>query len=83
MENYKLTKKITKYSSFKSENFPVWTEFPGQIIKIGTGRSMIRYIKSKATLHGAIYCPESFVMMLCYCADLKAMRYEPMYWIET
>ena len=81
MENYKLTKKITKYSSFKSENFkiPVWTEFLGQIIKIGTGRSMIRDIESKGKLHGAIYCPESFVMMLCYCAYLKAMRYEPMY----
>ena len=75
MENYKLT----KYSSFKSENFkiPVWTEFLGQKIKIGTGRSMTRDIESKAKLHGAIYCPESFVMMLC--SDLKAMRYEPMY----
>ena len=27
-------------------------------------------------LHGAIYCPESFVMMLRYCATLKVIRYE-------
>ena len=27
-------------------------------------------------LHGAIYRPDSFVMMLCYCANLKAIRYE-------
>ena len=27
-------------------------------------------------LHGAIYLPDSFVMVLCYCATLKAIRYE-------
>ena len=27
-------------------------------------------------LHGAIYCPDSFVLMLRYCANLKAIRYE-------
>ena len=27
-------------------------------------------------LHGAIYHPDSFVLMLCYCADLKAIRYD-------
>ena len=27
-------------------------------------------------LHGAIYCPDSFVLMHCYCANLKAIRYE-------
>ena len=27
-------------------------------------------------LHGAIYLPDSFVMMLRYCANLKAIRYE-------
>ena len=27
-------------------------------------------------LHRAIYRPDSFVMMLRYCANLKAMRYE-------
>ena len=27
-------------------------------------------------LHGAIYRPDSFVLMLRYCANLKAMRYE-------
>ena len=28
-------------------------------------------------LQGAIYCPDSFVLMLRYCANLKAIRYEP------
>ena len=27
-------------------------------------------------LHGAIYRPDSFVLTLCYCANLKAIRYE-------
>ena len=27
-------------------------------------------------LHGAIYRPDSFILMLRYCADLKAIRYE-------
>ena len=27
-------------------------------------------------LHVAIYRPDSFVLMLCYCANLKAIRYE-------
>ena len=27
-------------------------------------------------LHGAIYCPDSFVLVLRYCANLKAIRYE-------
>ena len=27
-------------------------------------------------LHGAIYRLDSFVLMLCYCANLKAIRYE-------
>ena len=29
----------------------------------------------KLQLHGAIYHPDSFVMMLRYCANLKAIRY--------
>ena len=28
-------------------------------------------------LHGAIYRPDSFVLILRYCANLKAIRYEP------
>ena len=27
-------------------------------------------------LHGAIYCADSFVLMLRYCVNLKAIRYE-------
>ena len=29
-------------------------------------------------LHGVIYCPDSFVLMLRYCANLKTIRYESM-----
>ena len=29
-------------------------------------------------LHGGIYRPDSFVFMLRYCANLKAIRYESM-----
>ena len=29
-------------------------------------------------LHGAIYRPDSFVLMLRYCVNLKAIRYESM-----
>ena len=32
-----------------------------------TGRNRLR-------LHSAIYCPDSFVLMLRYCANLKAVR---------
>ena len=27
-------------------------------------------------LHDAIYCPDSFVLMLRYCVNLKAIRYK-------
>ena len=32
--------------------------------------------KLRLQLHGAIYRPDSFVFMLRYCANLKAIRYE-------
>ena len=35
-----------------------------------------RHLKVKLQLHGAIYRPDSFVLMLCHCVDLKAIRYE-------
>ena len=35
-----------------------------------------RFVVLRLQLHGAIYRPDSFVLMLCYCANLKAMRYE-------
>ena len=37
-----------------------------------------RYIYHRLKLHGAIYRPDSFVLMLRYCANLKAIRYELM-----
>ena len=33
-------------------------------------------ISLRLQLHGAIYRPDSFVLMLRYCANLKAIRYE-------
>ena len=32
--------------------------------------------KFKLQLHGAIYRPDSFVLMLRHCVNLKAIRYE-------
>ena len=37
-------------------------------IKMFISRAVIR--------HCAIYCHDSFVLMLCYCPNLKAIRYE-------
>ena len=34
--------------------------------------------KLRLQLHGAIYRPDSFVLMLRYCPNLKAIRYESM-----
>ena len=33
-------------------------------------------VRVKLQLHGAIYRPDSFVLMRPYCANLKAIRYE-------
>ena len=33
-------------------------------------------VRVRLQLHGAIYRPDSFVLMLPYCANLKAIRYE-------
>ena len=33
--------------------------------------------KIRLQLHGAIYRPDSFVLMLDYCVNLKAISYEP------
>ena len=37
-----------------------------------------RGISLTLQLHGAIYRPDSFEMMLHYCSNLKAIRYESM-----
>ena len=34
------------------------------------------WVQVRLQLHGAIYRPDSFVLMLRYCAKLKAIRYE-------
>ena len=45
---------------------------PGRKAKEKPGASVSLRLK----LHGAICRPDSFVMMLRYCANLKAIRYE-------
>ena len=44
--------------------------------KIFLCRSGDRHMRLRLQLHGAIYRPDSFVLMLRYCANLKAIRYE-------
>ena len=36
----------------------------------------VKLKRLRLQLHGAIYRPHSFVLMLRYCANLKAIRYE-------
>ena len=43
--------------------------------KVG-GSPNKRLLFLRLQLHGAIYRPDSFVLMLRYCANLKAIRYE-------
>ena len=40
--------------------------------------SIVADVSLRLQLHGAIYRPDSFVMMLRYCANLKPIRYESM-----
>ena len=37
---------------------------------------LLKFIQLRLQLHGAIYRPDSFVLILRYCANLKAIRYE-------
>ena len=45
------------------------------IVKLKPGLHIVRRIV-RLQLHGAIYRLDSFVLMLLYCANLKAIRYE-------
>ena len=36
----------------------------------------LKKYRVRLQLHSAIYRPDSFVLMLCYCVNLKAIRYE-------
>ena len=46
--------------------------------EIHTAKTRLKQINEtlRLQLHGAIYRPDSFVLMLRYCANLKAIRYE-------
>ena len=43
---------------------------------VHTSEHFLYWIHDRLQLHGAIYHPDSFVLMLRYCANLKAIRYE-------
>ena len=60
-------------------------EFEKWDLKIGRSlprplRSLLLWVYNllRLRLHGAIYRPDSFVFMLHYCTNLKAIRYESM-----
>ena len=38
--------------------------------------SLLRQVEVRLRLQGEIYRPDSFVPMVSYCANLKAIRYE-------
>ena len=46
---------------------------PGQYLNLVSTCEMLSL---RLQLHGAIYRPDSFVLMLSYCVNLKAIRYE-------
>ena len=46
------------------------------IIKVKGATTRTRVASLRLQLHGAIYRPDSFVLMLRFCANLKAIRYK-------
>ena len=61
------------HNKLKDANFTVLLKLikatTTEIVKVGSIR---------LHLHDVIYCPDSFVLMLHYCANLKAVRYKSM-----
>ena len=53
---------------------PLGCDFLTSLIAGGEHRHYIQQLRLQ--LHGAIHRPDSFVLMLRYCANLKAIRYE-------
>ena len=70
---------LSKVVSFESNHYPP-RRF--SLVRGGQGESPRHdfdhqiIVPLRLQLHGAIYRPDSFVMMLRYCANLKAIRYE-------
>ena len=48
----------------------IFMKFKAELVRFWRGQLL------RLQLHGAIYRPDSFVLMLRYCANLKAIRYE-------
>ena len=57
-----LLKNLNRAISFQAMSSFIWV--------------VIYQVELKARLHSAIYYPDSFVLMLRYCANLKAIKYE-------
>ena len=68
----------------KSRNQTPWTTFPSYSVNVCIIFTTAIFALStkkvflRLQLHGAIYRPDSFVLMPRYCANLKAIRYESM-----
>ena len=60
-----------KLTSARSKIFSIEIDLKVRTVKDLESQELVRL-----QLHGAIYCPDSFVLMLRYCANLKAIRYE-------
>ena len=53
---------------------PKISKIAGPSMTISTWTTTLASIRLR--LHGAIYRPDSFILMLRYCANVKAIRYE-------
>ena len=61
---------LTSITSLRMQNLLSYWNIKATTIEI-TKLGSIRL-----QLHGAIYHPDSFVLVLCYCMNLKAIRYK-------
>ena len=63
------------YPNFKGLLFDKKTNCLAQILQ-SLSYKVCSIILLRLQLHGTIYRPDSFVLVLRYCANLKAIRYE-------
>ena len=55
---------------------PTFSNVKRFFVKSSLILTFLVFLRLRLQLHGAIYRPDSFVMMLRYCANLKAIRHE-------
>ena len=61
---------LTSITSLRMQTLLSYSNIKATTIEITKVRSM------RLELHDVIHRPDSFVLMLCYCANLKAIRYK-------